>query len=106
MSFFSIAALNVTFFLAVKKKVTIESSRLRLPLLSGSAATSSVVAEPDDAGLGGQRRVCAFSSIWVSLLLSLRGTKQSRCCTQLLGWNAGSSNWFKSYCSALKQSRK
>ena len=51
--FFDIAALSVTFFLAVKKKVTKEKLPAAPASMSGSANCAGVVAEPDDAGFGG-----------------------------------------------------
>jgi hypothetical protein len=48
-----IAALSVTFFLAVKKKVTKQKLPAAPASMGVSAITSGVVAEPDDAGFCG-----------------------------------------------------
>ena len=53
MLVFGIAALSVTFFLAVKKKVTKEKLPAAPASLSVSALGGPVVAEPDDAGFCG-----------------------------------------------------
>jgi hypothetical protein len=56
-----IAALSVTFFLAVKKKVTKEKLPAAPDSLNVSALGRPVVAEPDDAGFLRLTVVCAFA---------------------------------------------
>ena len=64
-----IAALSVTFFLAVKKKVTKEKLPSAPASLSVSDVTSGVVAEPDDAGFCGDVRVVLLFYCMLLLLV-------------------------------------
>jgi len=68
--FSGIAALCVTFFLAVKKKVTKEKLPAAPASLNVSAATSGVVSEPDDAGFRALTGGAVLFSIRVSIRLS------------------------------------